>query len=604
VRVPARTFDTTSPHSIKFLNNSSNIASMHLRPAIGCLLLISVVGLPPSVSAQNSNPPPDPNKTVLYLTTHLTVVDVVVTNQGKAIHGLDRARFHIFEDGHEQRITSFDEHLPSPIPEHLATPSPLPPHTYSNLPSYPEASALNVILLDDLNTPFESRDYLHRQLLDYLHHATPGTSVAIFSLTSRLRLLQGFTTDLAQLAAALQPSSISGSTLESDHHTVDTMGASKGSVGAGFAAATLGQFSSDITADQANRRADITLQAALQLARYLGAIPGRKNLIWFSGAFPLGSDPGAVLSAARVAVYPIDSRGVAAPPGYGAGFNELNGPPNVGALNNGFAQETGEAHHSMQQVADQTGGHASVDSNNITQAIAIAIDNGASYYTIGYTPPASALNGHFREIKVRLDNPAGATLAYRRTFYAAPPADPSTAPSATSDHPSPLTAATILGAPSSTQILFEARVLPATDPLLADTKLPNGLGGEMTASLHPPIQHLIVDLMLTTRNLQFDPTTAPDAPHLAHLEVTLVAYDANANRINYLDRAFQLNMDAQQYAWSMIHGIPLRLPFDLPSGHTTLRIAVADLTTNHTGSLEIPLTLDPTLPSPAIPSAP
>jgi hypothetical protein len=374
------------------------------------------------------------------------------------------------------------------------------------------------------------------------------------------------------------------------------MGATKGSAGGAFAAATLGQFSEEITANETSRRVDITLQATLQLARYLGAIPGRKNLIWFSGAFPLDADPGAVLSAARVAVYPVDSRGVAASPGSGAAFNELNSPPNVGALNNGFAQETRDAHQSMQQLADQTGGHAFVDSNNITQAITRAIDNGASYYTLAYAPPASALNGKLRDIKVHLDDPAGATLAYRRSFYATPPTVPATT---NPDHPNPLTAATILGAPPSTQILFQARVLLSTDPLLANSKLPEGRGGEMTASLHPPIQHLIVDLMLSAHHLQFVPPAAPEAAHVAHLEVTLVAYDASANRINYLDRTLPLSMSAQQYAWSLAHGIPLRLPFDLPAGHTFLRIAVVDLATNHTGSLEIPLTLDAPTPAPA-----
>ncbi len=67
------------------------------------------------------------------------------------------------------------------------------------------------------------------------------------------------------------------------------------------------------------------------LARTLSGIPGRKNLIWFSGAFPISilpdpesKDPfGAVVSAeqefretvnlltlSQVSVYPIDTRGV------------------------------------------------------------------------------------------------------------------------------------------------------------------------------------------------------------------------------------------------------------------------------------------------------
>jgi VWFA-related protein len=245
-------------------------------------------------------------------------------------------------------------------------------------------------------------------------------------------LLQGFTTDLAQLAAALQPSPKPDATVESDHHTVDSMGASKGGVGAAFAAATLGQFAGELIASQTAQRADITLQATFQLAHYLSAISGRKNLIWFSGAFPLASDPGAVLSAARVAVYPVDARGIVVSPGSNVSFNELNSPPNIGALNARFAQETGDDHASMQQIADQTGGHAFVNTNSFTQAITSAVDNGSAFYTIGYVPPPIALNGYSRDIKIRLDNAAGYTLAYRHTFYAAsqtlPPAIPACSP--------------------------------------------------------------------------------------------------------------------------------------------------------------------------------
>jgi hypothetical protein len=52
----------------------------------------------------------NPAQTVLHVTTTLVLVDVVVTSQGKAVHGLNRNQFHIFENGREQRITSFDEH--------------------------------------------------------------------------------------------------------------------------------------------------------------------------------------------------------------------------------------------------------------------------------------------------------------------------------------------------------------------------------------------------------------------------------------------------------------------------------------------------------------
>jgi hypothetical protein len=75
----------------------------------------------------------------------------------------------------------------------------------------------------------------------------------------------------------------------------------------------------------------MTLDALKQLSGYLGGIPGRKNLIWFSGSFPVNLDPGLtlnnefsatrvyaeqvketsdLLAASRVAAYPIDARGL------------------------------------------------------------------------------------------------------------------------------------------------------------------------------------------------------------------------------------------------------------------------------------------------------
>jgi hypothetical protein len=86
------------------------------------------------------------------------------------------------------------------------------------------------------------------------------------------------------------------------------------------------QFEADIAAFQTDLRVQMTLEAMQQLARYLSGIPGRKNLIWFSGSFPIALDPddtqqdpfeamrnysdqiretAELLSAARVAVYPV-----------------------------------------------------------------------------------------------------------------------------------------------------------------------------------------------------------------------------------------------------------------------------------------------------------
>ena len=57
--------------------------------------------------------------------------------------------------------------------------------------------------------------------------------------------------------------------------------------------ANLQQFEAEQQSFQLQLRARYTLDALNQLARYMSALPGRKNLIWFSGSFPVNILPDA-----------------------------------------------------------------------------------------------------------------------------------------------------------------------------------------------------------------------------------------------------------------------------------------------------------------------
>ncbi len=84
------------------------------------------------------------------------------------------------------------------------SPSPtFPPDTFSNLSSVPQSGPVTVILYDLLNTPLESQAFAHEQLLNFLRHRQSSSQVAIFVLTDKLHMLQGFTDDDNQLIAAL-----------------------------------------------------------------------------------------------------------------------------------------------------------------------------------------------------------------------------------------------------------------------------------------------------------------------------------------------------------------------------------------------------------------
>lgn len=101
-----------------------------------------------------------------------------------------------------------------------------------------------------------------------------------------------------------------------------------GAEGPAETALALDSFSKESENFGADVRVRMTIAALEQLGRFLSAMPGRKNLIWFSASFPINMDPdishgdtGEVLNygpavremdeqlaRARVAVYPVDAR--------------------------------------------------------------------------------------------------------------------------------------------------------------------------------------------------------------------------------------------------------------------------------------------------------
>src|SRR5215831_3937514 len=196
-------------------------------------VLLLVFCLPMAASPQfqtsapgNTNPIP-----TLKARVRLVVVDVVVSNnKGEPVPGLKKEDFEVSEDGKPQTVSVFEEHR-GVRPTQIKLP-PMPPGVYTNFPVTQTADSVNIILLDALNTPSSDQTYVHSQMLKYLRTIPPRTRVAIFTLASRLIMLQGITTDSSLLLAALNsekagpsPSPLRPSTVESDanHSRVDFM---------------------------------------------------------------------------------------------------------------------------------------------------------------------------------------------------------------------------------------------------------------------------------------------------------------------------------------------------------------------------------------------
>ena len=273
--------------------------------------LLAAVAVPSYAAAHSA---PAQSQTTLHTSANLVVLDVTVSDaRHDAVHHLAATDFTVLEDGKPQTVTVFEEHgAGSPAPAPLAHAPRLAPGAFTNESAAPQDGALNILMFDQLNTPATAQADVRAQVLQYLRDAPAGTRMAIFSLTTELKLLQGFTTNPELLRALVEgkkgnpgasavmndPIHGGGDQPGSDDAYIDNMRAllnqvasENGSASMAAAMESLQQFESFQQSLQLQIRVHYTLDALNQLAHALSGLPGRKNLIWFSGSFPLSILP-------------------------------------------------------------------------------------------------------------------------------------------------------------------------------------------------------------------------------------------------------------------------------------------------------------------------
>lgn len=580
-------------------------------------LLFSVLSLHSQTASPDSG-----NPATIKTKVRLALVDVVVTNdKGDSVTGLHKGDFQVLEDGKPQTISTFEEHHGGP-PTQIKLPT-LPPHVYTNFPVSQTSDAVNVLLLDAMNTPRLDQAYVHTQMINYLKTIPPSTRVAIFTLASRLRMLQGVTTDSSELLKVLnsvqagpQESSLlpSDGETEAIHHFIGFVREnSYAPIPANSALAAidpvnaLRQFILDSQKLVAEERVGITLQAMQQLARYLAGIPGRKNVIWFSGSFPLGifPDPSVVdpftyttsfgdemrktadlLTAAQVAIYPIASEGLAPDAAYQANANEIErGMRTLDALQDQLQQTATAAvtressHNAMEELAKDTGGQAFYNTNGFNDVLTRVVNNGTRYYSLAYSPSNLKMDGKYRRIQVKLLKGKG-TLAYRRGYYA----DDLEAVLATGQKPETDPLLMLMGRnlPEYSQILYKIKVLPSDPQPASDAPR---IGSNTT--LKGPFTRYGVDFAISPQDLKLE--TTPDGAHHGSIEIVLLAYDSEGKPLNFVVTKGDVNLDAKLYESVQKVGLQIHKEIDVPNEYVYLRTGIYDLKSSAAGTLGVPL---------------
>ena len=590
-----------------------------MRPIAALLIALSLSLTHPRILAQNTNPSTSEATNTLKVFSRETIVDVTVTDKdGNPFHGLTQSDFTIKEDNKPQPIRSLREYATQPVP----TPPKLPPNVYTNLQPPPASNAVDILLLDGLNTaPPDSSDpnqirfsvviqtRVKQEAAKFLQTMPPGTRVAILGLSRSLRILQGFSSDPNLLSAA-----------------VDTMEMNMDGM-----ASSPAQWCT-----QQDTRNRMTLEALNQIAASVASIKGRKNLIWFTAGFPTITDPAVasqpfcssfllssgiasagpvprgaavpvpsmpgtglpdysaallkaygLLAAAQVAVFPIGAAGIGKfPSPIASGFVDHSDNP----------REMAFIDLSFESMAEATGGAAFYNTNDLAGAVAKAAEKGANYYTLSYVPPGKKYDNAHHTIKIAVDQP-GLTLVYRAAYDSVDPATIKPAPGLTlattlpeadpADPKAAMRAAMSRSMPTSTRLLFDVQVVPSTvPPKSTDPPILGQLDPKLKAK---PLTRYGFVYLLPARQIAF--TSTPDGNQKSSLEFDLAAYDADGHLVTSLSQSIQpiLTTDQQQ---QLIKG-PFRFfeQLDLPTGPLFLRIGILDATSNKIGTLEIPLTV-------------
>lgn len=561
----------------------------------------------------------------------LVVVDVVVTDhKGEPVTGLQKSDFQVSDEGQQQIIASFEEHRG--VPDQGTMP-PLPANVYTNYPVRQAPDSLDVILLDSLNTPLSDQSKVHVQLASFLKSVPSGAHIALFSLSSGVQMVQGFTSDTSILLAALnkKPQSRTrqspllavgtASNLDADINTQLTTSGAGMPADAVASMEKLQQFQNQTQNSQDQMRATLTLQALEALANYLRGIPGRKNLIWFSRSFPLSIIPGRgvqnyesslseqlqlrrtvnLLVAAQVAIYPISPEGLTQTfisnesrvksvdknswrTVQGQQVSEVTSPTwdtDQGLQGQELRDHARQIAHesSMYEIATDTGGEAFYNTNGFNDALGRAISDGAHYYTIAYSPTNKKTDGNFRPIEIKLSK-GDYRLAYRRGYFAEEAGGANAAVQESHDSLRPLM---MSGLPDSTQIVFKVRV----SPLPPSQHTPNPTNTNSKTSLKGPLTRYGIDFAVLLPDLTFKVT--PDGQHNAKVEIALVAYDQAGTPVNSIVKSDDISLNPQLYATFGKLGLQLHEEIDVPNVGVYLRTGICDLLTNKTGTLQVPL---------------
>jgi VWFA-related protein len=390
------------------------------------LAAISLALLPYSSrgTAAAQSKPADNSRVNLRVDVNLVTLEVIVVDKkGDPIRNLKKEDFHLFEDGKEQDILSFEE-----VTESTGLHSREFPANADG--GAPGRGKIVMILFDDSHVSVgefkATRDSAEKYVRD---HMKPSDLFAVGSYNVSLTMLQNFTRDQAKVLDAIHK-------LTGSAESPEAVIASKSSAASRDSGSTrrgpIDGPPNTLSLYQSLTYKSGSLLVTLDaLNESLAQIKGRKAVLLYSEEFSASvnfhNELMKTVNSARkadVAFYTVDARGLdsldGAVPGQPtgpvartAGGNPMTRPSGGGIDYAQFDRQSVDS--VLRPLAKETGGIPVYNSSNFNQFLDEIDKELSNYYMLGFQPASPRHDGKFHRLEVKTD--AKASLLKHRNGY-------------------------------------------------------------------------------------------------------------------------------------------------------------------------------------------
>ena len=516
-------------------------------------------------------------------------VDVTVTDQqGRPVRDLGLADFEVFEDGRRQKVSSFSL-VQIPIVLGVATAKSggierVEPDVRSN--ERDASGRVYVLLLDDLHVSVLRSGLVKTAARQFVErHLGPHDVAAVLHTSGRADASQEFTRNPRLLLGAIDK--FAGRKLRSavlekldvymqrnpDESTradmrmeriEDPLSITRADQARSMLA-TLTGLGDMLSGSPGQRKAVVLFSEGLDYELQMSAAQTPSGLTTQTNteAPTLRRELEQVIRAsarANVSVYAVDPRGLAATGEDLIEVTSLPQNPLLGLTTTAFVDEVKAAQDSLRALSEQTGGFASVSSNDFGGAFERLVADNSMYYLLGYHSSDPKQDGRFRKIEVRVNRPSIRVRA--RSGYTAAPAK-----------------------------RIESRIL--TEALEPSPTLREALNGPLPVAGLPlrvfaaPFRGerggtVLVGVEIDARKFRFE---QKDGLFVDTLEVAIVALDDQV-KFKAGDRhRIDLRLKPATHAAVMTEGLRLLFRLSLPPGRFQVRAAANESGSGAVGSV-------------------